>query len=278
MPAFNTGEGRALVLLHGWGASRKQFQNQVDAFSDKYRVITFDFRGHGDLKNIDAPLTVERLSEDLCAVFDHFELRDVICIGWSMGAMIAWGAMRANPDLQRHMAGFVSIEMTPRIPNENGWLFGLKGARGEAETKAASELIRQNWSAAVERFVPRVFSKDVDDALAPVVQGMIDDAKHLNPQTLTTLWRSMAAQDLRGVLDEIFVPTLVVYGKRSQLYASDMSKFVSHACRGDIVAFDSSGHAPHVEQPIEFNHAIQDFIDRVATNAVNVVSSDAVAC
>lgn len=54
-----------LILLHGNGEDGSYFKNQIDYFSDKYRVIALDTRGHGKSPRGTEPFTIEQFSCDL---------------------------------------------------------------------------------------------------------------------------------------------------------------------------------------------------------------------
>lgn len=51
-----------------------------------HRVVLYDQRGHGESSLGRAPVTVERLGEDLAAVLKHLDVRDAVLAGHSMGA------------------------------------------------------------------------------------------------------------------------------------------------------------------------------------------------
>jgi non-heme chloroperoxidase len=80
------GTGRPVVLIHGWPLTGESWAGQVDALQAAgYRVITYDRRGFG---RSDKPLvgyTYEELSNDLSALLEALDLRDVTLVGFSMG-------------------------------------------------------------------------------------------------------------------------------------------------------------------------------------------------
>ena len=66
------GTGTPLIMLHGYGASAKAFDQNVPALSQKYRVITLDQRGHGDSENVSYGYHMERLSKDVEELIETF--------------------------------------------------------------------------------------------------------------------------------------------------------------------------------------------------------------
>ena len=59
-----TGEGFPLVLLHGNGEDHTYFKRQMEPFSQRYRVIALDTRGHGGSPRGSAPFTLDQFAED----------------------------------------------------------------------------------------------------------------------------------------------------------------------------------------------------------------------
>src|SRR4051795_446289 len=82
------GDGRPVVLVHGWPLSGASWSGQLPALTDAgYRVVTYDRRGFGQSgKPGDASAyDYDTLTSDLAAVVDALDLRDLTLVGFSMG-------------------------------------------------------------------------------------------------------------------------------------------------------------------------------------------------
>jgi pimeloyl-ACP methyl ester carboxylesterase len=80
------GSGRPVMLLHGWPMSSESWSAQVDALRGAgYRVITYDRRGFGRSGKKLVGYTYETLSDDLAALIEALDLRDLTLVGFSMG-------------------------------------------------------------------------------------------------------------------------------------------------------------------------------------------------
>lgn len=78
----------------------------------------------------------------------------------------------------------------------------------------------------------------------------------------------MFAQDYRDRIRALVLPTLVVHGARSRFYRAETSRFIARiVADGRVVAFDHSGHAPHLEEPDAFNALLKRFVTEIR-NAV----------
>ncbi|NOX83563.1 MAG: alpha/beta hydrolase [Alphaproteobacteria bacterium] len=264
-----SGEGRPVVFVHGWAMHGGMFEPQHDALSKNYQVISFDLRGHRHSASHDAAATVERLGADLVEIFEQLNLQEAVCVGWSMGAMVAWEAM-TQEIFARRVSGLVIIDMSPRISNDASWQLGLSDGRRPLAALRAAQAMRQDWPAMVHQFVPRIFSPNRKTNHGVHIAEMIEEANALNAETMADLWESMAVQDFRKTIRLLNIPTLVIYGEQSQLYPEATSQFVaSEIPNCEIASFPNSGHAPHLEEPDRFNERLITFIEKLSSKTIS---------
>lgn len=80
------GEGRPVVLVHGWPLSGRSWEKQVPALLDAgYRVITYDRRGFGESSKPASGYDYDTLAEDLHQLITKLDLTDISLVGFSMG-------------------------------------------------------------------------------------------------------------------------------------------------------------------------------------------------
>ncbi|HEX8571336.1 MAG TPA: alpha/beta hydrolase [Allosphingosinicella sp.] len=242
------GEGRPLVLLHGLMADSGFFGRQRD-LSNNYRTIAIDLRGHGRTPAGREAPTIGRLAEDVADLAQALELEGAVGIGWSLGAAVLWRVL-AGPASQR-FAGAVVIDMTPRVLNDDGWDLGLSRETCEARSHAICNDF-QAFAAAAGQAIFATPGPEADRAAAAFAAN--------DPAAIGALWKSLVEADFRPLLPSIRQPTLVVHGAQSHLYGADTAgHLVAALPNARAVAFDRSGHAPHLEQPELFNAAIREF-------------------
>ena len=83
-----TGDGIPLIFHHGFTCDHRNWNPQVEYFSTKYKVITFDARGHGQSATPDTvPYSYE---EDLSALMDYLKIEKAVIIGHSLGGAPAF--------------------------------------------------------------------------------------------------------------------------------------------------------------------------------------------
>ena len=84
-----SGDGPAVVLLHGWMCSRRFWREQVPLLSRPNRVLALDFRGHGKSEVSEGGYTIEQLAEDVHAVMRALNATPAVLVGHFMGGMVA---------------------------------------------------------------------------------------------------------------------------------------------------------------------------------------------
>src|ERR1041384_3829609 len=85
----DTGLGQPVVLLHGYPFNRSLWTEQVNALSNRYRVVTPDLRGLGESQAGSGAATMNRMAEDTAALFDRLEISRAVVGGLSMGGYVA---------------------------------------------------------------------------------------------------------------------------------------------------------------------------------------------
>ncbi|HZA06006.1 MAG TPA: alpha/beta hydrolase [Propionibacteriaceae bacterium] len=90
-----SGSGRPLVLLHGGLGSGEMFGPVVPALAAEHQVINVDLQAHGRTADIDRPLDLRLLADDIAALIDHLGLDRPDVVGYSFGGGVAfWTAVR----------------------------------------------------------------------------------------------------------------------------------------------------------------------------------------
>ena len=84
------GTGRPLILLHGGLGSGEMFGPILPALSERHQVITPDLQGHGRTADIDRPIDIRLMADDIAALIDHLGLERPDLVGYSLGGGVAF--------------------------------------------------------------------------------------------------------------------------------------------------------------------------------------------
>jgi pimeloyl-ACP methyl ester carboxylesterase len=97
------GRGEPLVLLHGGFSDAWDFTGNLDTLADRFRIFTPERRGHGHTPDVEGPITLDLMAEDLIAFIDKVVGEAVHLAGYSAGAIVALLVAMRRPDLVRRL-------------------------------------------------------------------------------------------------------------------------------------------------------------------------------
>lgn len=93
------GSGRPLILLHGGLGAIEMFGPNLPALARDRQVIAVDLQGHGRTADIDRPLSVELMADDIAALVKHLRLERPDIMGYSLGGMAALQTAIRHPEV-----------------------------------------------------------------------------------------------------------------------------------------------------------------------------------
>ncbi len=93
------GAGEVLILLHGNGENLDYFEHQIEFFSQYYKVIAIDTRGHGRSPKGTKPFTIVQFAEDLYDFMVYHKIAKANILGFSDGGNIALTFALKHPDM-----------------------------------------------------------------------------------------------------------------------------------------------------------------------------------
>jgi pimeloyl-ACP methyl ester carboxylesterase len=93
------GSGRPLILLHGGLGSGEMFGPILPALAERHQVIAVDLQGHGRTADIDRPIDVRLMADDIAALIEHLGLDRPDVVGYSLGGGVALLTAAKYPSL-----------------------------------------------------------------------------------------------------------------------------------------------------------------------------------
>ena len=102
------GSGPAVLLSHGYSATSRMWAGQVEALKDRYRVITWDMRGHGQSDSPDegAAYSEAATCDDMAAILTHLGLESAVIGGLSLGGYMSLAFNVAHPKMTKALMLF----------------------------------------------------------------------------------------------------------------------------------------------------------------------------
>lgn len=204
------GEGRPLVLIHGWPLSGEAFARNIPVFADAgYRVIAYDRRGFGNSDKPADGYDYDTLADDLKSLLDELDLDGAVLLGFSMGGGEV--ARYFGRHGSHRVAGAIfsgSIAPALCITDDNP-----DGAMPIDGFQSMADACRDDRDGFLEQFIGWFYSTEEDGLQVSddIREGALAIAKQSDPEAAVAtilIW----ATDLRDDCRAIDVPTLVIHG------------------------------------------------------------------
>jgi pimeloyl-ACP methyl ester carboxylesterase len=254
------GDGRPVVLIHGWPLSGESWSEQVPALRDAgYRVIAYDRRGFG---RSDKPLTgydYNTLTDDLHALLVELDLKNVTLVGFSMG----------GGEVARYFTKFGSERVRSVVFASAVTPYMLKGPNnpdGPLETGQAAKMtagLMADKDAFFDDFTTEFFSVDGDLKVTEEQrQQALALAEQASKPAALEAMTAFAVTDFRDDLAKVTVPTLVIHGDGDATVPFEGSGARTRAAipGSELVVIAGGPHGVNVSHAEQWNHAVLEFL------------------
>jgi pimeloyl-ACP methyl ester carboxylesterase len=253
------GQGRPVVLIHGWPVSHKMWEYQLAELPKHgLRTIAYDRRGFGQSSKPWTGYDYDTFADDLKSLLDALDLTDVVLVGFSMGGgevaryMSRHGGNRVSRVV---LIGAVTPFLLKTGDNEDGLdagVFDEMVAGVEDDRPAFLQSFGKSF------FGVGLLSKPVSSATLDWTQSL---ALPASPKATVDCIRAFSATDFRKDLAGLRVPTLVIHGKDDQtvpLKASGerTAALVPHA---EYKVYDDAPHGLYVTHKDRLNEDLIKF-------------------
>jgi 3-oxoadipate enol-lactonase len=239
-------DGQVLVFINSLGSDLRIWQEVAPVFTDRYRVILYDKRGHGLSDATAAPYSIDDHTDDLLALLDHLGIGKASLIGLSVGGMIAQRIAVRSPDRVQS----ISLCCTAaKIGTAELWADRI-GAVETGGIEPIADAVLQRW------FTP-TFHESRADELAGWRNMLVRTPVHGYAGTCAAIRDA----DLRPDAGRIAVPTLCVAGDQDGSTPADLVKETADLIPGARFALiEGAGHIPCVEKPAELSGLVKQHL------------------
>lgn len=254
------GEGRPVVLIHGWPLTGDMFEYQTVALLEAgFRVITYDRRGFGQSAHPAGGYNYDTFADDLASVIDTLELRNVSLVGFSMG-----GGEIARY-LSRYGAGKISkavlvASVAPYLLKDDSNPDGVDASVFE-DMKA--EICKDRF-AFLKSFVKTFYG--VGLVTSPVSEGVLDWSFILavmaSPKATIDCVDAFGKTDFRPDLSAFTIPTLIIHGTSDKTVPIDTSgRAAARDIQGaQLIEYEGEPHGLFATVPDRLNRDLISFL------------------
>ena len=248
------GEGKALVFLHGFTGSTRDWDNQTELFATHYQTIAVDHRGHGKTSapSLEEDYSINFFSEDVFGLLEELKVPSCCLVGHSMGGFMALQFTLDHPEM---------VEALVLVDTSSGeW----EVAPGYAELRAKLDELAENEGleaafeydathnpARIERFKKHPEQREI--AQKRVMNTSVEGYVYV-PRSFGK-WQPVTKR-----LSEIRVPTLIFLGEEDLPFYKATQILKDSIKTSDVVTVPGVGHSPHEEAPDLFNDKFGAFL------------------
>jgi 3-oxoadipate enol-lactonase len=237
-----------LTLSHSLACSVRMWDEQIASFKDRYRILAYDTRGHGQSSAPVGDYTLEQLADDLKGLLEHLKISQTHYCGLSMGGMIGQTFALKYPGILQTL---VLADTSSRIPPEVGPVW-------EERIKVAQT---QGMQALVQPTLERWFTAPYRSAHPETMQRVGKLIADTPVPGYVGCCRAIPKLNLTARLKEIKVPIQIIVGADDQGTPVAMSQAIHDNAPGSrLDILPQAAHLSNIEQPQAFDRALGAFL------------------
>jgi pimeloyl-ACP methyl ester carboxylesterase len=242
----DSGQGTAIVLLHGFLENKKMWHEYVTLFSENYRVVTIDLLGHGESDSLGYVHSMEDNANAVHEVLEHLKIEKAIILGHSMGGYVALALAELHPERIKKL---VLLNSTAKEDS----------AEKKLNRTRAIKAVKQNYVNFVSLAVANLFSEDNRTRLAAEIEKTKVQALKTPLQGIVASLEGMKIRkDREALLRENLFPVLLVLGKKDPVLNYEENITQIEDTIAVLVSFDD-GHMSHIENKEDLKVVLADF-------------------
>jgi len=244
------GQGKPIVLVHGWAMHTGIWRAFAKQLSQNYRVTCVDLPGHGHSARIE-PFTLERISAELAAA-----LPERSCwLGWSLGATVVLDVAERYPE---RLSSLVLLAGNPLFTQTEQW-----PGMDIHLLEEFAEHLHENCQAALLRFLSlQVKGLPDHKAFLKALKTSVFECDATDSKTLQGGLKILKQADMRPVLSKLNIPVSVILGGLDTLIPVVAGQKMQQLLPSlELNIIDRAGHVPFLSHSLETAVIISRFMD-----------------
>lgn len=269
------GSGKPVILIHGWPLSSAMWEYQVnDLVNNGHRVIAYDRRGFGKSSQPWDGYNYDTLTDDLKALIDQLELKDITLVGFSMGGgeVVRYFSRHGGKNISKVvLISSVTPYMLQSDSNPNGVpqdIFDDMAKQMQYDRIGFLDEFGKTF------FGVSMFHKPLSAPLLEYYRMLCTAA---SPRATLQCAKAFATTDFRDEMKLINVPTLIIHGSADNTVPIDATgKQSAIAIPGNrFIIYDGAPHGLFYTDKEKLNTDLVTFISGRDVNANQEIEYDA---
>lgn len=238
----------SLMFSNSLGTNLGMWDEQVQALSQRFRIVRYDSRGHGLSDAPGGEYTMDTLGGDVLGLLDYLEIDKTYYCGLSKGGMVGqWLGANAGDRLEK----LVLSNTSSFIGSPDLWNERIAIATSAAGMDGMVDAITERW------FTRGFIERNPDEVRR--IQQMILTTP---PRGYVGCCAAIRDMDLRPILSSITVPTMVIVGDQDPATTPDQGELIATSVPGArLWTIENAAHLSNVEQPGQYMDALSSFFE-----------------
>lgn len=235
----------ALMLSNSLGTTLSMWDPQARAFAEKFRLIRYDRRGHGQSGAPKGPYSMERLGRDVLAVLDALRIEKTNWCGLSMGGMVGqWLGANAPGRMGRMILSNTACYYA----DKEIWNGRIRLLREKGLAAVADGTMERWFTSGFRGRSPQTIARMSEMLLSTPLEGYI------------ACCEAVRDMDHRDILAKIKAPTLIIAGKQDPATTVENAEFIRDRVAGSELALIDAAHISNIEQPGTYTKTTLEFL------------------
>ena len=245
--------GPVVMMAHAMGTSNEIWNQQIEALSDSYHILRYDWRGHGKTSAPQGPYTLNQFVDDAVGTMNALELEKVHWVGISTGGMIGQGVAIKHPGRLN------SLSLCNTTSQSNPWYRNWVAERQAVVKKSGMvpvwEMTKRLWF--TDKFVEAEnadYHEIKDVFIATPVEGYLGGTS------------AVADLNYLDSLDQITTNTRIIAAGDDPVTPIERSEEMHERIKNSkLFIIDGQRHFSNIESPRAFNKLLRDGLDEMAS-------------
>ncbi|WP_045465758.1 alpha/beta fold hydrolase [Sporocytophaga myxococcoides] len=253
--AGNQNSEETLVFGHGFGTDQTYWRLVTKAFSEQYKIITFDNVGAGKSPPIaysnNKYSQLQSYADDIIDLAENLQIKDATFIGHSVSGITGMLASIKAPEL---FSKHVFINASPRYLNDTEYIGGFE----QSDLKDLYNKMQTNYHAWVSGFAPTFMGNPEKPELAIEFANSLAS---LRPDVAYTVCKAIFESDHRKDLIKFNKKSLIIQSIKDIAVPVEVGKYLNKNIKDSVLfVINADGHFPHISAPEEVIQAIKTFL------------------
>lgn len=246
------GHGAPLVLLHGGMCDSRVWRPQLESLADEFTLVAWDAPGCGGSSDPPDSYRLPDYADCLAGLIDALGLDRPHLVGHSFGAGLALALYERRPTMPRSLV---------LVAGYAGWAGSLPAGEVQTRLQLALRLASELPRPVTPDSLPGLFARKPPAGHLAELAAVMSDVRPVGTRVMA---HAFAEADLRDLLPQITVPTLVLNGDADERSPRAVWERLHAGIPGSaLVLLPGVGHEVAIEAPDAFDTEVRRFLAAV---------------